>query len=65
MQLLFLVLKYSQYLFLAFLIAYASFLLLSLIVGAIHLYERRQQVPLGDAVSLPPVSILVQPIMKR
>lgn len=59
MQLLFLVLKYSQYLFLAFLIAYASFLLLSLIVGAIHLYERRQQAPVGGDVSLPPVSILV------
>ncbi|HEL0163860.1 TPA: glycosyltransferase family 2 protein [Streptococcus equi subsp. zooepidemicus] len=58
-QLLFLVLKYSQYLFLAFLIAYASFLLLSLIVGAIHLYERRQQAPVGGDVSLPPVSILV------
>lgn len=42
MQLFFTFLQLSQLIFLLLLIAYASFLVISLVIGGVHLYEKRE-----------------------
>lgn len=42
MQLFFTFLQLSQLIFLLLLIAYASFLVISLVIGGLHLYEKRE-----------------------
>ncbi|HEO1175294.1 TPA: glycosyltransferase, partial [Streptococcus agalactiae] len=43
MALFFTFLKVSQVIFLVLLIAYASFLVISLVIGGVHLYEKNER----------------------
>lgn len=52
-------LKLSQLAFVVYLIAYASFLLVSLVTGGIHLHSKRERGQVGIARPQIPVSILV------